>query len=143
MSIDFTTPWGAVVNAAMSIIDRVIPDPAAKAAAQAQLMQLTATQELAELKSQTDLALAQIATNTAEATSTNWFTAGWRPGAGWVCVFGLAYQFLLQPLGVWGSGIWHVPSPPQIDLGSLITLLGGMLGLGTLRSMDKAKGVAS
>ena len=32
-----------------------------------------------------EVQLAQIATNTKEAESTNWFVAGWRPFVGWVC----------------------------------------------------------
>jgi predicted Na+-dependent transporter len=59
-----------------------------------------------------------------------------------VCVLGLAYQFLVQPLLAWGSGVWAVPLPPNLDLGDLLTLLGGMLGLGSLRTAEKFKGVA-
>ena len=127
----------------MQLIDRLIPDPAAKAAAQLQLVALQQQGELKELDAQMQMALAQSQTNTAEAASPNLFTSGWRPGAGWVCVFGLAYQFCGQPLLSWGSANWHFASPPAIDLGTLITLLMGMLGLGTLRSVDKKNGVAS
>jgi hypothetical protein len=141
MSIDFQTPWGAVINGVVGIIDRIIPDPAARAAAQLQVMQLAQTEQLAELKAQVDLAVAQANTNTAEAANPNLFTSGWRPGAGWTCSLGLFYQFLLQPLMSWGSVIWHIPAPPAIDLGTLITLLGGMLGLGTLRTAEKIQGV--
>jgi Holin of 3TMs, for gene-transfer release len=127
----------------MQLIDRLIPDPAAKAAAQLQLVALQQQGELKELDAQMQMALAQSATNTAEAASPNLFTSGWRPGAGWCCVFGLGYQFIAQPLLSWGSANWHFVSPPAIDLGTLITLLMGMLGLGTLRSVDKKNGVAS
>ena len=34
MAIELNTPWGAVINAAVGIIDKIIPDPAQKAAAQ-------------------------------------------------------------------------------------------------------------
>ena len=40
--------------------------------------------------------LAQIAVNKAEAQG-NWFQASWRPLCGYVCVLGLATNFLISP----------------------------------------------
>jgi hypothetical protein len=89
----------------------------------------------------------QTATNTAEANSPIFFVAGWRPFIGWVCGFGLAYQFLALPLLTWVLAVIAVitgkqaPPLPPVDIASLLTLVGGMLGLGTLRYMDKKAGV--
>jgi hypothetical protein len=60
------------------LIDRLFPDPAAKAAAQLELLKMQQAGDLAQLAADTDLAKLQIQTNIAEAAG-NWFTAGWRP----------------------------------------------------------------
>jgi hypothetical protein len=60
---------------------------------------------------------------------------------GWVCVIGLLYTFLAQPLLAWGSGVWSIPVPPQLDMGDLLTLLAGMLGLSVSRTFEKFHGV--
>lgn len=97
--------------------------------------------EMALIERDGEIAKAQAEINKVEASSGNWFAAGWRPLAGYVCVLGLAYQFIVQPLVTWVSGINVWPGPPELDLGDLITLLGGMLGLGTLRTTERIKGV--
>jgi hypothetical protein len=143
MGIDLTTPWGAVINAAVGIIDKVIPDPAQKAAAQLQILQLQQTGELDQLKAQVDLALSQQDVNKIEAASPSFFKSGWRPFVGWVCASGLAVQFLVAPIGVWMAGLMGHPTQfPNLDLGTLMTLLFGMLGLGAMRSYDKKAGTA-
>lgn len=121
------------------VLDRVlslIPDPEAraKAAAEAQAQMITALQ-------QSDAA--QMAANTAEGGNASLFVAGWRPGAGWVCVLALGYQYLAAPLLTWGgeaAGL-HVPPLPRLD-DSLWQLLTGLLGLGTLRTYEKVSGAA-
>lgn len=79
--------------------------------------------------------------NELEAQSGNLFASGWRPAVGWSCVVGLIYQFLLQPLAVWLSGIFTWMPPPALELGTLITLLFGMLGLGAMRTTERVQGV--
>ena len=124
------------------LLDKIIPDPQAKAAAQIELLKLQQAGEFKELDAQLQRDLGQLEVNKAEAASGNAFAASWRPLCGYVCVLGLSYQFLIQPLLAWGSGIWAVPLPPNLDLGDLLTLLGGMLGLGSLRTAEKFRGVA-
>jgi hypothetical protein len=77
------------------------------------------------------IAAAQSATNTAEAGNDSVFVAGWRPAAGWICIIGLGYSAVIAP-------ILHLPSA---DTGVLISILTGMLGLGTLRTAEKISGV--
>lgn len=131
-----------IIGPVAQLLDKVIPDPQAKAAAQLKLLELQQAGEFRELDNQLQRDLGQIEVNKAEAASGNAFASSWRPLCGYVCVLGLAYQFAIQPLLSWGSGLWGVPVPPQIDMGDLLTLLGGMLGLSTLRSAEKFKGVA-
>ena len=131
-----------ILGPVTKLLDKVIPDPQAKAAAQLELIKLQQAGEFRELDAQLQRDLGQIEVNKAEAASGNAFASSWRPLCGYVCVLGLAYQFLVQPLLAWGSGVWAVPLPPNLDLGDLLTLLGGMLGLGSLRTAEKFKGVA-
>lgn len=131
-----------VAGPVLKILDKIIPDPQAKAAAQLEAMKLAQAGEFKEIDAQLQRDLAQIDVNKAEAQSGDLFRAGWRPAVGWVCVTGLLYTYLAQPLLAWASGVWDVPGPPQLDLGDLLVLLGGMLGLGTLRTAEKFKRVA-
>jgi len=133
---------GGLIEAGLKVLDRVIPDPAAKAQAQLELLKLQQAGEFRQLEADLQLALAQTKINEVEAASPDPFKSGWRPAAGWVCVSGLAYQFLLQPLLSWGSKIADYPTPPLLELGDLYGLLFGMLGLGAYRSFEKAKGKA-
>ena len=82
-----------------------------------------------------ELAVAQIELNKAEAQG-NWFQSSWRPATGWVCVLGFAVNFLVSPLAA-GFGI----DIPQADTSVMMPVLMGMLGLGTMRSAERIKGV--
>lgn len=116
-------------------------DPAAKERAQAQAFELLTQGDFAQ-RSGLSIALAQAATNTAEA-SAGAFRGGWRPFIGWVCGVALAGQFVFAPMLEWSfAAAGHpVPDFPKLD-GVLWELLFGMLGLGTLRTVEKLKGQA-
>ena len=80
---------------------------------------------------------AQVAVNQAEAASPSMFISGWRPALGWVGAVAFAIQFLARPLaGAFGLSI------PAMEIGELWPMLAGILGLGTLRTVEKATGVA-
>jgi len=125
------------------LIDRLFPDPAAKAAAQLELLKMQQTGELAQLAADTDLAKLQIQTNIEEAKSTNWFVAGWRPAIGWVCGAGLAYAALVEPFARFAAKVWfgYTGDFPVIDTNLTLQILMGMLGLGAMRSLEKVKNV--
>lgn len=124
------------------IIDRIIPDPAAKAAAQLQLLQLQQSSDFKQLDADTQTALAQVATNTAEASSNNPFNSGWRPFIGWVCGVAFAFNFVCWPMLTWiNATIWHAQIPPALDISQMMPVLLGMLGLGTLRTVERVQGV--
>jgi len=131
-------PWKSVVDGVLTEINKFLPDPQAKAAAQMQVLQMQQAGVFKQIDADVSIALAQSNTNAIEAASTNLFKSGWRPFIGWVCGLGLAYQFLGRPILV---GI-TAHDWPSLDMGTLLTLLGGMLGLGTLRTTEKLKGVA-
>lgn len=120
---DFTG-IGAVAELASSVINKIWPDKS--------------EQEKQELLTAVALVQGQLDINKVEAANPNWFVAGWRPYIGWICGTGLGYQFLVYPIL-----IAFVPNIVQLDMGTLITLLGGMLGLGTLRTVEKINKVAA
>lgn len=62
-----------------SILNKIIPDPAAKAAAQLQLAQLAESEQALELDAQLKTFLAGAGIVQAEAQSSNWLTSSWRP----------------------------------------------------------------
>ena len=133
---------GGLLDAGLRILDKVIPDPQAKAQAQLELLKLQQAGEFRQMEADLQLSLAQTEVNKVEAASPDLFKSGWRPGAGWICVLGLAYQFLAQPLAAWASAINGWPVPPVLQLGDLYGLLFGMLGLGAYRSVERVKGKA-
>ena len=88
-------------------------------------------------------AMAQTEVNRAEAQHRNIWVAGWRPFIGWVCGAALAWHFVLAPVVLFVASWLDVflPPLPAFDMDSLMTVLLGMLGLGGLRSYEKAKGL--
>jgi len=115
------------ISAGLQIVNKFVPDPAAKAQAEAELR--TSLQQWDAQQSET---------NKAEAQNPNLFVSGWRPAIGWVGASGLAYQYVIRPFAV-GAG-WH--DLPTLD-SSLMELIMAMLGMGGLRTYEKVKGVAS
>lgn len=133
----------ALLPSITSILGRVFPDPLAASEAQLRLLELAQRGELAQLEADMKLSLGQLSINEAEARSGSLFIGGWRPAVGWVCVLGLAYQFLGFPILTWiGMNAVGWSAPPALDMGTLLTLLGGLLGLGGFRTAEKFKGVA-
>lgn len=67
----------------------------------------------------------------------------WRGALGWVCAFGYAYNFVLQPLLVAVATIaGHPVTLPHLDIGQLSGLTVGMLGLGGLHVTERIQGAA-
>ena len=120
------------VAAGLKIIDKFIPDPAAKAKAESELRDALLSWDKG-----------QLAVNAAEAGSSSLFVAGWRPFIGWVCGLSLAWQYVVMPLGLWSAAVFglDMPAPPRLD-DMLWQLMFAMLGMGGLRTFEKMKGVA-
>jgi hypothetical protein len=122
-----------------------------KATIQEQLNALEAVAQKAAADFDTAQMTGQIELNKIEAGSESLYKSGWRPAAGWVCIAGLAYTFVVKPLLPWTVQVVGIPFgyvsalPPMVDIpmGDLITLLAGLLGLGTMRMVEKIKGVAA
>ena len=127
---------GQLIGPVTGILDKFIEDKDQKAA----LAHEIAT--MSERHAQ-ELAKGQLEINKAEAASGSVFKGGWRPFIGWVCGVAFAYHFVLQPFivfGVTAAGV-EIPELPSFDMGSLMTVMMGMLGLGGLRSYEKKQGL--
>ena len=126
----------SLIGPATKLLDKVIEDKDQKAKLAHELA--TMADKLAH-----EQQLAQMAINKEEASSGSLFKGGWRPCIGWICGIAFGYHFVLQPVIVFvvvliGMGI---PELPSFDMGTLLTVLGGMLGIGGLRTYEKQKGL--
>lgn len=117
-----------------TLIERLFPDPEKKAAAELELLKLTQDGELKQI-------LAQLEINAKEAAHPSLLVAGWRPATGWVCLFGLLYSSVLHSFIVWIANIKGWPVPPPVDADALTYLLYALLGVGSLRTVEKVKKV--
>jgi hypothetical protein len=134
MALDSVT---ALFEIGGKVLDRVLPDPAQQAAAKLELMKLQQNGELTQIAGQMEI-------NKVEAASSSIFVSGWRPAIGWICGAGFAVQFVIGPLAEWGSSLaGHPVKFPQMDTGTMMPLLLGMLGLGGLRTAEKLADKAS
>ena len=94
-------------------------------------------------KMQARLKEKQLDINLSESKSRSLFVAGWRPCLGWVGSLSVAYVYLLQPILNMILQLFDVHIDwVVLDLGQLMPLILGMLGLGGLRTFEKSKGVS-
>ncbi|HWH83456.1 MAG TPA: 3TM-type holin [Burkholderiaceae bacterium] len=122
-------PITAGLELAKSAVSAIWPDKSA--------------QEQAQLAAAVQLVQGQLEINKAEAASPNVFTSGWRPFIGWVCGVGCAWNWMGLPVLTFAlAAAGHRVDMAPADLSQMWPLLGGMLGLGALRTVEKVKGVA-
>ena len=126
----------SLIGPVTGLLDKFIEDKDQKAA----LAHEIAT--MSERHAQEAL-LAQLEINKAEAASGSLFKGGWRPCVGWVCAISFAYHFIIKDLVVFGCTVYGIELPelPEFDMGTLLTVLGGMLGIGGLRTYEKQRGL--
>lgn len=139
----------SVADLGKDIIDKIWPDPAQREAAKLELLKLQQSGELAEIAQRNGLLQGQIDVNKAEAANPSVFVAGWRPFIGWTCGAALACYFVpkfLVGTALWIYACWiaHglVPSP-DLGIAEVLELTASMLGIGTLRTLEKKWGVAT
>lgn len=112
------------------LLDRLIPDRAAREAAAAKLAELEQSGELQTLVGQLDI-------NRVEAAHRSLFVAGWRPAVGWICAAAMLNNFIVVP---YVGALF--PSIQPLDLSVMMPVLLGMLGLAGARTFEKARGAA-
>ena len=116
------------------LIGRFFPDKEEARKAEAEFLRLAMDGELKQV-------IAQLQINAQEAAHPTVWVAGWRPFFGWVGGAGFAYAVVGQPLLAWWAASQGMPAPPQLDTDLLLTVAGGMLGIGGLRTYEKSKRV--
>lgn len=132
--------WPLLIDPISRLLDKIIPDPDARAKAQSELLKAERESELEALRLALSADQMQTAINTQEANHNNLFVSGWRPFIGWVCGVAFAYHFILQPLlafAIDNSG--GNAKLPVFDMQELSTVLMGILGLGGLRTIEKLR----
>jgi hypothetical protein len=126
----------SLIQPVSKILDKAIPD---------QDLKRKLSHEIATMseKHAQELALAQINVNAAEAASGSFFKGGWRPCIGWICGIAFGYHFVLQPVIIFVVALIgiEIPDLPKFEMNTLLTVLGGMLGIGGLRTYEKQKGL--
>ncbi|MBW2141639.1 MAG: hypothetical protein JRG97_11305, partial [Deltaproteobacteria bacterium] len=80
--------------------------------------------------------------NKIEAGHRSLFVAGWRPFIGWICGLGLAWKFAFSPICFYIQSLMGLTAAmPDVQTGDLIPLVMALLGLGSIRSWEKARGL--
>ena len=125
-----------LIEPATKLLDKVIEDKDQKAKLAHELA--TMADKLAH-----EQQLAQMAINKEEAASGSLFKGGWRPFVGWVCGVAFCYHFIIQPVIIFIVALTGITIPdlPSFNMNTLLTVLGGLLGIGGLRTYEKQKGL--
>lgn len=131
---------GTLVGPISDLLDKVVVDQDERA----RLAHEIAT--LADRQAH-EVALAQIEVNKAEAQNAGggWlglFRAGWRPFVAWSCAIAMVWHFLIAPIVLFSAAMTgaDIPPLPEFDMGSLMTVLLGLLGLGGMRTIERIRG---
>ena len=122
-------PLTAVSDLANIVINKIWPDKS--------------EQEKQQLAAAVMMIQSQLDINKVEAAHPSIFVSGWRPAIGWVCGAGCAWNWVLLPVAkVLLPMAGYVVAVSPADLSEMMPLLFGLLGLGTLRTVEKLNGKA-
>lgn len=137
------SPEAGMVSAAEGIIGMFKLDPTKKAEMMQELQLANVDIEKTQLAGTIAGLQGELDANKAEAASTNWFVAGWRPYIGWICGMAFAWAYVLQPFAAFTLAAFHHQLQlPTLDLSEMMPVLLGMLGLGGLRTVEKIQDAA-
>lgn len=125
---------GPVLELGRDLIGRFFPDKTEAAKVEAEFLRMAAEGELKQV-------IGQLEINAREASHPSVWVAGWRPFFGWAGGVAFLYATIVQPLLSWYGAIKGWPAPPSLNGDLLWTVITGMLGIGGLRTYEKAKGV--
>jgi hypothetical protein len=129
MSSDITG-FGAISDLAGTVINKIWPDKS-----ESEKQQLTAAVMMVQ---------GQLDINKVEAANPSVFVSGWRPFIGWVCGSACAWNWIGLPIAKLALAlIGHPLDLAQANLTEMMPVLFGMLGLGTLRTVEKINNVAA
>lgn len=129
-SIADITGVGAVADLVNTAINKIWPDKT--------------EQEKQQLAAAVMVVQGQLDINKAEAAHPSIFVSGWRPAIGWVCGGACAWNWIGLPMAKAGLAIFgYTVALSPADIGEMMPILLGMLGLGGLRTVEKINGVAA
>lgn len=118
---------GDIINAAKDIISEVVVDKDKKRELDVRLQELADEMDARYHEE----VMGQLEINKVEAAHDSIFVAGWRPFIGWIGGIGFGYNVFIAPMFKLGIA----------DVGFLSTILLAILGVGTMRTYEKVKGV--
>lgn len=87
---------------------------------------------------QAEIQRLQIKVNESESQHRSIWVAGWRPFIGWTCGAAIFNNYIFVP---YVTAFSDLPIP-ALDVGALMPLITGLLGLGAFRTYEKVKGKA-
>ena len=129
---------GGLVDSVGKIVDELHTSEEEKAQAKIKLKEL----DNALNKAQTDI-------NLADATSTATGLGGllqrsWRPLIGFSCALAIFWEFVLKQFIVFFLAVFKIETMPlpSLDMGVLMPLVMSLLGMATLRTYEKQKGLS-
>ena len=129
---------GGLVDSVGKIVDELHTSEEEKAQAKIKLKQL----DNALNKAQTDI-------NLADAKSTATGLGGllqriWRPLIGFSCALAIFWEFVLKQFIVFFLAVFKIETMPlpSLDMGVLMPLVMSLLGMATLRTYEKQKGLS-
>jgi hypothetical protein len=125
---------GPLFEIGKTLLDRFVPDEGERRKAEAEFLTMAMRGELQQT-------LAQLEINAREAQHANVWVSGWRPFFGWAGGAGFVYATIGQPMLAWVSVVQGWPAPPELNIDLLWVVITGLLGIGGLRTYEKAKGV--
>jgi len=126
-----------------SIITRVWPDPADAARAAQAMADLEQAGEFKRIDAALQELQMQVDVNKIEAANPSIFVSGWRPSVGWICSLALFWHFMGRPFATWILLLNDIKTEiPAVEMSDLWVVLLGLLGIGGMRTYERAKGVA-
>ena len=135
--------FGPIFDIIKQVLGGLGLDPALKEKAQAQALDVLTNGTFDQRAAQA-VALAQIGVNTADASGQSSMQRNGRPFILWVCGVAMAWDTIARPLVTFAAA-WAghpVPVMPNLSTEQLYGILGGILGLGSMRTVEKVKGAA-
>lgn len=129
MALDITG-IGSVADLVNTAIQKIWPDKS--------------EQDKQQLAAAVMVVQGQLEINKVEAASPSLFVSGWRPAIGWICGMACAWNWVGLPIvKIVIVALGYEMAVAPADVSEMLPILMGMLGLGTLRTVEKLNGRAA
>lgn len=136
--------WELIAGPILKILDKVIPDPEARAKAAFELTKLQQEGAFKEMENELQKMQMQVDINKIEAASDDKFKSWPRPFIMWGCGISFIYASVVDPFMRFIATVFYhyAGTFPVIDTAITFQLLVALLGLGAYRSFDKKNGTS-